>query len=113
MRLYGNLTNRIIENGLDAVPKVGDGATIFLWSDRHAATVVDVSPTGKTVYLTRDTARVVDGSAMDGSAKYTFTPNPNGPRVKVTKDKSGLWGVVGTRDGVRFGTKSEYRDPHF
>src|SRR5678809_718969 len=38
----------------EAYPRVGDGATLCLWSDRHAATVVYVSPSFKTIRIQED-----------------------------------------------------------
>jgi len=51
MRPYGNLMNRISEHSLSPTPAIGMGATIYMWSDRHAATVVAISKSGKRITL--------------------------------------------------------------
>jgi hypothetical protein len=42
MRVFGNLMNRIAETAKPPVPEVGMGATILMYSDRHAATVIEI-----------------------------------------------------------------------
>jgi hypothetical protein len=98
------------------LPKVGDGATEYLWSDRHAYTIVEVvSPT--CVKVQRDSFKCTSYENQD----YEFTPNPEAAVevlvLKVTKrHPEGKWvrkseGVRGT--GFALGHRSEYRDPSF
>jgi hypothetical protein len=77
-RFYGGLINRLQEGAtVREVPKVGDGATMYLYSDRHAYTVreVKVSPSGKTITIkaTRDHAVRTDGGGFSESQTYDFT----------------------------------------
>lgn len=92
---------------------VGNGVTINLHSDRVPATVVSVSPSGKTVTIQRDDYRVVSGSSFDGSAEYECSPNPDGrtETVRIRKDGRYYPAGSGTR-GLSFG-RSAYRDPSF
>ena len=39
---YGTLTNKLYATTTPIQPKIGDGATLILWSDRQAYTVIDV-----------------------------------------------------------------------
>lgn len=97
------------------LPRVGGGATMCGWSDRHPYTVVEVSKSGKTAWVIRDEAVVTSGTTMDGSAKYAYySGGPDLPerRVKVTKRKNG-WAVAGGSSRVYFGYRSEYHDPTF
>lgn len=76
---YGSLTNRLNENVL--VPgalKVGDGVTITAYSDRRAATVVSISPSGKTVKVQEDIAIRTDTNGMSESQDYRYERDPNG-----------------------------------
>jgi hypothetical protein len=113
MRLYGSVNNRINEHGTSPTPAVGDGATIFGYTDRYAGTVVAVK--GATVTVREDNASWEMWPS--GYAKADgFTPNPNGRTWTVTLRhvKGGtLWRVKGSNDGVRFGVRQAYRDPHF
>ena len=43
MRYYGNLINRLEENGGSVKPEVGMGVTEYLWSDRRAYEIVEVT----------------------------------------------------------------------
>lgn len=97
-----------------AVPKIGDGATEYSYSDRHAYTIVEVvSPT--CVKVQRDHLR------RTGWPDQSFAPNPEAPVevlvFKVTKrHPDGKWvrkseGVRG--NGFQLGSRSEYRDPSF
>jgi hypothetical protein len=106
MRVYGNLMNRIGEHVLSPAPTVGMGATIFMWSDRHAATVIAVSPSGKTVWLTEDTV-----TSWENSYGKTFESNPNGRTFVARLTKNGTWKSAG--NGVALGNRAAYRDPSF
>lgn len=81
MKFHGGLINRMQEGApVIEVPKVGDGATLYMHSDRHAYTVrmVRVSPSGKTIEIraSRDKAKRVDNNGMSESQTYEFTTEP-------------------------------------
>jgi hypothetical protein len=108
-------------------PTIGMGATILLYSDRHAATIVKVETIGKAKIVTTrdDTVRVTAGSAHDGSAQYSYTPNPQGRRrsfratgpdgtwqqVTFNEDTQRWNKIKGGGQGLRIGDRDEYRDP--
>lgn len=62
-------------------PTVGMGATILLYSDRHAGTIIKVETWRKGVLLhvQRDTAKRIDKNGPSDDQDYEYTPNPNGP----------------------------------
>ena len=37
-------------------PEVGDGATVFYWTDSEAYTIIDISESGKVITIQRDKA---------------------------------------------------------
>lgn len=99
-------------------PKIGEGATLRIWTDCHACTVVKISKSGKVVWIQEDRATVVKGTTYDGSAEYTYERNPQGRIWRVSLRKNGAWKVSGTRSRengmtVGFGHRREYRDPCF
>ena len=59
-------------------PVVGMGATILLWTDRHAATITEVFVLGKYTYVKvrQDTSKRIDKNGMSEDQDYEFTPNP-------------------------------------
>jgi hypothetical protein len=109
MKLYGSVINRIEEHVLSPKPEVGMGATIFLWSDRHAATVTKVSPSGKTIELTEDD--VTKWEKWPSGYGIEFTANPNGRKYEARLTKNGTWKSAG--NGVALGRRAAYRDPSF
>jgi hypothetical protein len=114
---FGSVINEVMAEA-KSTPKVGDGATILSWSDRHAGTVIAIEKTGE-IKVQQDTAKVVSGSPHDGSAVYEYERNPEGTvltfkAVSRGKDK-GKIRENGRKDGrsVIFGRREEYFDPHF
>lgn len=122
---YGSLTNRIMENNSISDVKVGDGATLISYSDRHAGTVVEMFTKGKAQYVTvqEDNAERIDDNGMSESQEYKFTPNPQGathtfkllpgrPWKQVRKNDKGRF-VFYDGYGLRLGHRSEYYDFSF
>lgn len=105
----GSLVNHVL-SGSGTAPKVGDGATILMWTDRHAGTVVKVSPSGKTVTVREDTATRIDSNGMSESQVYEYKPNALGKEWKFRLTKRG-WRSGST--GVLFGTRQAYHDYSF
>lgn len=112
-------------------PVVGMGATLLGWTDRHPATLVEVTEfAGSKVWkwevaVTEDDFKVTAGSQHDGSAAYDFTPATDGYReIFRFNRKTGEW-VHGynNRDtgrfcasrgkGLRIGERDKYHDPSF
>jgi hypothetical protein len=125
----GSLVNHLYSRGTRGQPEptVGMGATILLWTDRHAATIVEVSKDkqGRTIIgVQEDDSKVIKGSTMDGSAEYEYSRRPDAPvrywRLnakgfweKITKnEETGRWNKV-DGNGIRIGAREEYRDPSF
>lgn len=112
MRVYGNLTNRIMEHSAGK-PEVGLGCTICMYSDRHAATVVEVSKSGRQIVVQRDKATRTDGNGMSDSQSYTYERDPNGAKTRFSLRKNGAWREVKGGDGLRLGTRDEHYDFSF
>jgi hypothetical protein len=113
---HGSLQNLLMGSGT-TTPKVGDGATVVAWTDRAAATIVEVSKSGKTVVAQRDTARRIDKNGMSDCQDYECTPNPNGCRETFTLRANGAWVEKGQpmRGGSRLsiGERRPYFDFSF
>lgn len=121
----GSLMNHLYARGTlgQPTPEIGMGATLLLWSDRHAATITAVEgpADGWTLTVQRDQARVIKGSEMDGSAEYAYAPNPHGMAYRF-RFKDGVWRqlrsdsnrmIAKGATGLRIGDRREYRDPGF
>ncbi len=115
MVVYGSLINSIGEAG-EKEWAVGDGATILGWSDRHAATVIEVSANGKRIIIQEDTSTRTDSNGMSDAQSYEFTPNPEGRTSAYTLRKNGRWVAEGQplRGGQSIGRgRSTYFDYSF
>ena len=65
----------------NAILKVGTGATINMWSDRHPATVVEIIElkNGRTyIKIQEDNAERIDNNGYSESQEYIYSPNLNG-----------------------------------
>ena len=73
---YGSLNNRIMEGPFKELPdiKVGDGATITMYSDRQACTVIARSASGKKLTIQRDEVT----ATAPGSDEYEYAPDADG-----------------------------------
>lgn len=96
-----------------ATPVVGAGATMLLYTDRHAYTITSVAKSGKSFTMQRDNAKRVDNNGLSESQVYEITPDTNGPVTKVRMTKKG-WRVGGMRGNkVLVGCRDEYYDFSF
>jgi hypothetical protein len=108
---FGSLNNLLMANSKPRTPQVGDGATLLSWTDRHPATVVWVSPSGKTIHVQEDDAVRSDDNGMSEVQSYTFTPNPNAAK-KVARLTPKGWKILkGSR--VLIGHREKYHDYSF
>lgn len=86
----GSYTAREVLYKIGVTPPLypGDGVSFGYNGDLYPATVIRVSPSGKTVTTQRDRYHVISGSAADGSARYDFLPDPDGAVqvVRIRKD---------------------------
>jgi hypothetical protein len=112
MKLYGSLTNRILEGHKQFTPVVGDGATLTFYSDREAGTVVKVC-TPRKVVVQIDKATRTDQNGMSESQDYTYAPDLNGRLYTFTLRKNGGWRESKGSTGVRFGVRDKYYDFNF
>lgn len=126
----GSVINHLHSRAVIGQPEsvVGMGATMLLWSDRRACAITNVQQARGKLIVTvqRDHATVVAGSSHDGSAEYSYAPNPRGGEHHFRREddgrwqqvvinrKTGRWGKVdGGGRGLRIGERDEYLDPSF
>lgn len=115
MGVFGSLTNRIMESRRPIKAEIGDGATITMWSDRLAGTVVEttVFKSGerkgqlRTITVRRDRARNL---LVWPAQEYEYTPDPNGPERVFTVNAQGVFRCGS--DGLVVGKRDEYQDPN-
>ncbi len=90
-KLYGRLNNRLEENKMycDEI-KVGTGATIYLYSDRHAYEVTKVI-NQQHVFIRKMNAKRIDKNGLSNYQEYEFTSNLESPEIELIKRTNGLW----------------------
>lgn len=107
----GTETNSLVNHVYSRMTKgqpavtVGMGATILCWTDRHAATVIEVGATAGRTLLTvqEDIAARADKNGLSESQDYIYTPNPQGRRYTFRQAKNGSWEEVHlNRDTKRY-----------
>jgi hypothetical protein len=123
MKIYGNLMNRLLESSASPEPLVGMGATVTLYSDRHACTVTHVE--AGFIFLRRDKAIRTDVNNQSDSQSYRYEPDPDGETYRFRKNKDGYWREVvfnketsrfrlaGGGKGLVLGERDEYYDYDF
>ena len=93
-------------------PEIGMGVTHVMWSDRHAYTVIAVSPSGKRCTIQRDTAIRTDQNGMSDAQSYRYEPNPQGATRVITLRRDERWRAVGEEKGSSV-YHVGYRDEHY
>jgi len=121
--LIENLTVTItaVGGGIEmSMPTVfeGDGVTYTIFTDRRAGTVIDVSPSGKTITIQLDKATRIDENGMSESQEYEYERDPDGQILKFTwRKKVNGFKLVGTRarecGSYLTAGRHEYRDYSF
>lgn len=119
MGQFGSLVNMMIgQSGKNEEPEVGMGATMLGWTDRNAATIVEVNKTKTRIGVQRDKATRIDDKGMtDSGQEYTFERDPGAHIVYYSLRKNGRWIRVGEpiHSGARvaIGYRDEYYDFSF
>ncbi len=90
---------------------VGDPATIFLYTDRYAATVIRVTP--KMVVVQEDTATRTDNNGMSDCQDYDYTPNSKGTIHKFRLNNRGVLKNTATGFRLAIGFRDHYYDFDF
>lgn len=104
----GSVINQVMSGPTTVKPEVGMGATICMWSDRHAATITYVSPSGKMLRARQDHAKRIDKNGMSEMQQWEYSPNPNQPEVTYRLTKKGIWKSGCNR--LAIGVRNEYYD---
>lgn len=110
----GSLQNMMADGASDAAtPELGMGATLVRWTDRHAGTVVYVSPSGHKISVQRDKATRTDTNGMSDAQTYEFEADPNGAVETYTRRKDGTYRQAGGTSRCLLGSRSHYHDFSF
>lgn len=111
---HGSLQNIWASNTLPKPDfKVGDGATLILWTDRHACTIIAIRKNGREIVFQEDTAIRTDKNGMSDAQSYTFERNPEGRTFEATLRQNGTFKIKGEQTSVLIGHRSHYRDYSF
>lgn len=119
--MIGSVVNALSTAPGQPEPKVGDGATVCMWSDRNPATITEVLrfKSGERegqirgVVVKADNWKVVSGSEHDGSAQYEYQSNDAARGVTFLVNQRGQYVQKGGGDKLRIGHRERYYDPSF
>ena len=111
----GSLMNHVMASTPNTKPEPGMGATILLWTDRHAATIVGVSKSGRVIGVQRDKAIRIDDNGMSDMQKYRYERDLTATIQWFSLRKDGSYIEVGSKSGSRLGInyRREYYDHSF
>ena len=84
----GSLINHVLANAGPA-PAVGMAATLLSWTDRHPATVIEV--TKKYIVVQEDQWERIDRNAISEVQRYEYFRNENGNTYIFKRGKDGDW----------------------
>lgn len=113
--LEASLTNYLL-SGTKGQPQpvVRMGATILMYTDRHAVTIVEVK--GKRIAVQQDRAIRTDDNGMSECQSYRFEADPQAPVTWYSLRKTGAWVRCGDSfngQRLRIGERNEYHDYSF
>jgi len=94
-------------------PYEGMGATINHWSDRTAATIIQITHNGKRLILQTDKTTRLDNNGMSEDQDYSYERDPEGQIYIATLRKDGRYRVSHTKQLVSLGHRSFYYDYSF
>lgn len=94
-------------------PFIGQGATIYWWSDRTPCTVIQITHNGNRLVLQEDTAIRTDNNGMSESQTYEYETNPNGTIYHATRRQNGAFRLTGQTTLVSLGDRQKYHDYSF
>lgn len=116
----GSLVNHLMSGSRQPEPEIGMGATILLWTDRHACTICEIvrfksgDRTGQVreVHVKRDKVTRTDSLGMtDSGQEYAYEIDPFAtPQVFRVNGRGELRGRYGR---LSIGHRNEYRDFSF
>lgn len=123
----GSLFNHLMSNtSVKEIIPGETGATLLSWTDRRAATVVEVFKKGVYDYIVvqRDIATRVDKNGMSDAQSYEYSRDPNGFKETFRIGKKGTFEKVYVNaetgrfvkagvGGLSVGTRNEYYDFSF
>ena len=109
----GSFVNWMMSQG-QTPPVVGKGATVLLWTDRHAYFVDYVSKDGKEVVIERADCKRADDLGMSDQQSYHYGRNTNANKITL-RFKYGKWRdkQTGQVYNIKFGYMDEYYDFSF
>lgn len=114
-----SLVNEILAGGQDPIPQVGMGATILLWTDRVAGTIVAVvrfksgphKGAPRKVVVQRDRAVRTDHNGIGDGQTYRYERDSHNFRETFHRTHGGKWKSEAGRLFV--GWRLEYHDYSF
>jgi hypothetical protein len=87
----GGFFNQMMGNN-ETIPKVGEGATELMYSDRHAWEVIKTNEDGSECTIQRYKSKRIDNLGMSDSQSYEYTELSEEKRNLVwRKKKGGCW----------------------
>ena len=110
--MYGSLTNRLNERQASDEIKVGVGATIYMYSDRIACTVIEIKSKCKAIIQRDNAIRIDNTGSYSESQEYRYEKDDRGMKFEIYC-RNGIWRVKDSKERVVIGKRDEYYDYTF
>ena len=104
----GSLINHVMSRQGPVEAVVGMGATVLMWTDRKAGTIIKVTPT--QIHVRLDKATRTDSNGMSDCQSYSYEADPAGSVYIFRKTKKG-YRCHG--QGLLIGSREQYHDYSF
>ena len=95
--MTGSLINHLQGSSKQPKPQLDMGATILMWTDRLACTIIKINRTGTKLKVQLDNALRTDTNGMSDQQSYRYERNLFGSVHEFSLRKNGKWVEVGQR----------------
>jgi len=114
---YGSMDNIVCEGiGNSLKLEIGMGVTVLSYTDRHPATIISISKSGKSFKAQEDNARRIDDNGMSDSQEWEYSRNDHGQIYEFRMAKNGRFYTKGGQvhgNGCIIGHREKYFDFSF
>lgn len=101
-----------MDNDVMIPTQIGEGVTVSIGSDAYPYTIIDISPSGKTIYLQEDRVERIDSNGISEVQEYKYFRNSEGKEIKASMRKNGGWKTTDNCK-VSIGVRRRYYDFSF
>lgn len=104
---------KMLNTSDEIIPQIGMGVTIAYYSDSCPATIIQITNNGKRLVVQVDSSTRTDTNGVSDIQSYTYSTDPNGEILIVTKRKDGTYRLTKSKSLVHIGVRRKFHDYSF